>query len=121
MYKRQVYGGVDFLRAVNLGHETHIGKRCAVIGGGNVAMDVCRSAVRLGADETYVLYRRSEAELPADPEEVKEAMEEGVQFRFLTAPVEILGENGKVTGCLLYTSSSVSVSGPRSSRASGRA
>ena len=73
-----VYGGVDFLRAVNLGHETHIGKRCAVIGGGNVAMDVCRSAVRLGADETYVLYRRSEAELPADPEEVKEAMEEGV-------------------------------------------
>ena len=93
-----VYGGVDFLRAVNLGHETHIGKRCAVIGGGNVAMDVCRSAVRLGADETYVLYRRSEAELPADPEEVKEAMEEGVQFRFLTAPVEILGENDKVTG-----------------------
>ena len=93
-----VYGGVDFLRAVNLGQETHIGKRCAVIGGGNVAMDVCRSAVRLGADETYVLYRRSEAELPADPEEVKEAMEEGVQFRFLTAPVEILGENGKVTG-----------------------
>ena len=93
-----VYGGVDFLRAVNLGQETHIGKRCAVIGGGNVAMDVCRSAVRLGADETYVLYRRSEAELPADPEEVKEAMEEGVQFRFLTAPVEILGADGKVTG-----------------------
>ena len=61
-------------------------------------MDVCRSAVRLGADETYVLYRRSEAELPADPEEVKEAMEEGVQFRFLTAPVEILGTDGKVTG-----------------------
>ena len=93
-----VYGGVDFLRAVNLGQETHIGKRCAVIGGGNVAMDVCRSAVRLGADETYVLYRRSEAELPADPEEVKEAMDEGVQFRFLTAPVEILGADGKVTG-----------------------
>lgn len=93
-----VYGGVDFLRAVNLGQEAHIGKRCAVIGGGNVAMDVCRSAVRLGADETYVLYRRSEAELPADPEEVKEAMEEGVQFRFLTAPVEILGADGKVTG-----------------------
>ena len=93
-----VYGGVDFLRAVNLSQETNIGKRCAVIGGGNVAMDVCRSAVRLGADETYVLYRRSEAELPADPEEVKEAMEEGVQFRFLTAPVEILGADGKVTG-----------------------
>ena len=93
-----VYGGVDFLRAVNLGEQPAIGKRCAVIGGGNVAMDVCRSAVRLGADETYVLYRRSEAELPADPEEVKEAMEEGVRFRFLTAPVEILGADGKVTG-----------------------
>ncbi len=48
--------------------------------------------MRLGADETYVLYRRSEAELPADPEEVAEAMEEGVQFRFLTAPAEILGD-----------------------------
>ncbi len=93
-----VYGGVDFLRAVNLGEQPAIGKRCAVIGGGNVAMDVCRSAVRLGADETYVLYRRSEAELPADPEEVREAMEEGVRFRFLTAPVEILGADGKVTG-----------------------
>ena len=93
-----VYGGVDFLRAVNLGEQSAIGKRCAVIGGGNVAMDVCRSAVRLGADETYVLYRRSEAELPADPEEVREAMEEGVRFRFLTAPVEILGADGKVTG-----------------------
>ena len=93
-----VYGGVGFLRAVNLGEQPAIGKRCAVIGGGNVAMDVCRSAVRLGADETYVLYRRSEAELPADPEEVREAMEEGVRFRFLTAPVEILGADGKVTG-----------------------
>ena len=89
-----VYGGVDFLRAVNLGEQPAVGKRCAVI----VAMDVCRSAVRLGADETYVLYRRSEAELPADPEEVREAMEEGVQFHFLTAPVEILGADGKVTG-----------------------
>ena len=93
-----VYGGVDFLRAVNLGEQPAVGKRCAVIGGGNVAMDVCRSAVRLGADETYVLYRRSEAELPADPEEVREAMEEGVRFRFLTAPVEILGTDSKVTG-----------------------
>ena len=78
-----VYGGVDFLRAVNLGEQPAVGKRCAVIG---------------GADETYVLYRRSEAELPADPEEVREAMEEGVQFHFLTAPVEILGADGKVTG-----------------------
>ena len=93
-----VYGGVDFLREVNLGNQPVIGKSCAVIGAGNVAMDVCRTAVRLGAENTYIIYRRSQAEMPADPEEVGEAMEEGVQFRFLNAPVEILGENGKVSG-----------------------
>jgi len=90
-----VYGGVDFLREVNLGNKPEIGKKCAVIGGGNVAMDVCRTAVRLGA-ETYVIYRRSEDEMPADKEEVAEAKEEGVKFCFLNAPVEILGEDGKV-------------------------
>ena len=92
-----VLGGVDFLREVNLGDKPDIGRRCAVIGGGNVAMDVCRSAVRLGAEETYVFYRRSEAEMPADPEEVREAMEEGVKFRFLSAPVEIIGADGRVS------------------------
>ena len=92
-----VLGGVDFLREVNLGNKPNIGRRCAVIGGGNVAMDVCRSAVRLGAEETYVFYRRSEAEMPADPEEVREAMEEGVKFRFLSAPVEIIGTDGRVS------------------------
>ena len=92
-----VLGGVDFLREVNLGNKPDIGRRCAVIGGGNVAMDVCRSAVRLGAEETYVLYRRSEAEMPADPEEVREAMEEGVKFRFMSAPVEIIGADGRVS------------------------
>lgn len=93
-----VYGGVDFLREVNLGNQPFVGKTCAVIGGGNVAMDVCRSAIRLGAEDTYVLYRRTQNEMPADPDEVAEAMEEGVQFRFLNAPAEILGEDGKVTG-----------------------
>ena len=92
-----VYGGVDFLREVNLGNKPEIGKKCAVIGGGNVAMDVCRTAVRLGA-ETYVIYRRSEDEMPADKEEVAEAREEGVKFCFLNAPVEILGNDGKVCG-----------------------
>lgn len=92
-----VYGGVDFMREVNLNKTPAVGKKCAVIGGGNVAMDVCRSAVRLGAEETYVLYRRSEAEMPADKAEVAEAIEEGVQFKFLCAPVELIGENGKVT------------------------
>ena len=91
-----VFGGVEFLREVNLGNKPSIGKSCAVIGGGNVAMDVCRTAVRLGADNTYIIYRRSQSELPADPDEVKEAMAEGVQFRFLCAPAEVVGENGKV-------------------------
>ena len=92
-----VYGGVDFLREVNLGGSPEIGKKCAVIGGGNVAMDVCRTTIRLGA-ETTVIYRRSEEEMPADKEEIAEAKEEGVKFCFLNAPVEILGTDGKVTG-----------------------
>ena len=91
-----VYGGVDFLREVNLGGRPEIGKKCAVVGAGNVAMDVCRTAVRLGAEETYVLYRRSEAEMPADRDEYAEAVAEGVQFKFLCNPVEILGADGKV-------------------------
>ena len=91
-----VFGGVDFLREVNLGNMPAIGKKCAVIGGGNVAMDVCRTAVRCGADETYIIYRRSEAEMPADEEELAEAMAEGVKFRFFSAPAEIVGKDGKV-------------------------
>ena len=92
-----VFGGVDFLREVNLGGSPDIGKKCAVIGGGNVAMDVCRTAVRLGA-ETTVIYRRSEEEMPADKEEIAEAKAEGVKFCFLNAPIEVLGTDGKVTG-----------------------
>ena len=92
-----VFGGVDFLREVNLGNKPEVGKKCAVIGGGNVAMDVCRTALRLGA-ETYVVYRRGEDEMPADKEEVAEAREEGVKFCFLNAPVEVLGTDGKVCG-----------------------
>ena len=92
-----VFGGVEFMREVNLSKRPEVGKKCAVIGGGNVAMDVCRSAVRLGAEETYIIYRRSEAEMPADKAEVAEAVEEGVQFKFLCAPVEVIGTDGKVT------------------------
>jgi len=71
----------------------------AIIGGGNVAMDACRSAVRIpGAEKVQVVYRRSVKEMPADPAELAEAMEEGVEFIYLTAPLEVLGEGGKVTG-----------------------
>ena len=88
----------NLMKAFDDSYDTPIaaGKKVAVVGGGNVAMDVCRTAIRLGAQDTYVIYRRSQAEMPADAEEVAEAMEEGVQFRFLSAPAEILGENGKV-------------------------
>ena len=92
-----VFGGIDFLREVNLGGKPAIGTKCAVIGGGNVAMDVCRTAVRCGAEDTYIIYRRSQAEMPADEEEISEAMAEGVKFRFLSAPVEIIGKDGKVS------------------------
>ena len=83
--------GIDFLRRVNRGERPEIGDKVAVIGGGNVAMDVARAAVRLGAEVT-VYYRRSEEEMPADRDELEEAREEGVSFRFLCAPVEIGGE-----------------------------
>ena len=91
-----VLGGIDFLREIALGNKPAIGKRVAVVGGGNTAMDACRSAVRLGAEEVYVVYRRTEAEMPAEKIEIVEAKEEGVIFKFLTNPAAIIGENGKV-------------------------
>ena len=97
-----VFTGVEFLRAVNLGKRPAIGKQVAVIGGGNVAIDVARAAVRRGADVT-LLYRRSREEMPAADEEVAEAEAEGVKFRFLSAPVEILGEKDKVTAIKVET------------------
>lgn len=91
-----VYGGIDFLRGVALHTPADIGKKVAVIGGGNTAMDACRSAVRLGAEEVYVIYRRTRAEMPAEKVEIDEAEEEGVIYKFLHNPAEIIGENGKV-------------------------
>lgn len=89
-----VYTGIDFLKAVNLGEEVVVGDDVAVIGGGNVAIDVARTAVRLGAKNVTLVYRRGRDEMPAADDEVLEAAEEGVKFRFLSAPVEITG-NGK--------------------------
>jgi glutamate synthase (NADPH/NADH) small chain len=68
-----------------------VGKQVAVIGGGNVAMDSARCALRLGADKVYIVYRRSEVELPARREEVENAQEEGIEFRYLTNPKQFLG------------------------------
>ena len=86
-----VMTGIDFLRAINLGEAPAIGTSVAVIGGGNVAIDVARAAVRLGAEVT-VVYRRDRDSMPAADDEIAEAAEEGVSFRFLASPAEILGD-----------------------------
>ena len=96
-----VYGGIDFLRGVIQGNPVNIGKKVAVCGGGNTAMDACRTAVRLGADEVYVVYRRTRNEMPADKLEIDEAEEEGVIYKFLTNPLSFNGENGKVKSITL--------------------
>lgn len=99
-----VYSANEFLTRVNLMHahedETptpiRIGKKVAVIGGGNVAMDAARVAIRVGFEEVSIVYRRTEAELPARLEEIRHAKEEGVQFKLLHSPLEIIGEEGYV-------------------------
>ena len=96
-----VWGGIDFLGQVALGSKPEIGRSVAVVGGGNTAMDACRTAVRLGAENVYVIYRRTRAEMPAEEMEIDEAIEEGVTFKFLTNPAEITGEDGKVTAIRL--------------------
>ena len=116
-----VMTGIDFLRAVNLGEAPAIGTSVAVIGGGNVAIDVARAAVRLGAEVT-VVYRRDRDSMPAADDEIAEAAEEGVSFRFLASPAEILGDGraetlkielmelrgGKPTGTGVYETMNVS-------------
>ena len=92
-----VMGGIEFLQKVAQGQPVDIGDKVAVVGGGNTAMDACRTAVRLGAKEVYVVYRRTEKEMPAEQLEIDEAREEGVIFKFLTNPDCIVGEDGKVT------------------------
>ena len=91
-----VWGGIHLLREIALGNRPNIGEKVCVVGGGNTAMDACRSAVRLGAKEVSIIYRRTLDEMPAEKIEIHEAMEEGVTFRFLRNPAEILGEDGKV-------------------------
>lgn len=107
-----IYSANEFLTRVNLmkayrfpEYDTpvKVGKRVAVIGGGNVAMDSARCALRLGADEVYIVYRRSEVEMPARREEVENAMEEGIHFKLLTNPKQMLGdEQNWVVGMECY-------------------
>ena len=120
-----VYSANEFLTRVNLmkaylpNSTTPIqhARRVAVVGGGNVAMDAARSALRLGAEKVYIVYRRSLEELPARHEEVEHAMEEGIEFLLLNNPIEILGdENGFVRGmkCIRMELGEPDASGRRS-------
>jgi glutamate synthase (NADPH/NADH) small chain len=101
-----VFSANEFLTRVNLmgandeknATPLKVGKAVAVIGGGNVAMDAARTAVRVGFETVYIVYRRTEAELPARLEEIRHAKEEGVKFVFLHAPKEILEKEGYVSG-----------------------
>ncbi|MDP2920411.1 MAG: FAD-dependent oxidoreductase [Dehalococcoidia bacterium] len=93
-----VLDALTFLKRANGGEKVSIGQRVAVIGGGNSAMDAARVALRLGAKEVSIVYRRSRAEMPAAAEEIEETEHEGIKFNLLTNPVKILTENGKVTG-----------------------
>ncbi len=92
-----LYHGVTYLRDVNLGKKTPVNGKVAVIGGGSTAFDAARTALRLGAEKVTILYRRQIEDMPADPREVKEAIDEGIEIQTLVAPVEFLG-NGHVTG-----------------------
>ena len=97
-----VIGGIDFLRKVVRNEPIELGKKVAIVGGGNTAMDACITAVRLGADEVYNIYRRTKDEMPADMVEIEEAEEEGVIFKNLTNPLEIVkDENGHVKEVVL--------------------
>jgi len=91
-----ILDGVDFLRDVNLGRKVDIGDKVAVVGGGNVAIDAARTAIRLGAKEVTITYRRTHAEMPASDEEVDEALSEGVKILYLTTPVKVISVNGKL-------------------------
>lgn len=93
-----VLPGIEFLRAVAEGKAVEVGDRVAVVGGGNTAIDAARTAVRLGAKEVIIVYRRSRAEMPASPWEIEEAEEEGVQIRFLAAPTRVLDGGGRAVG-----------------------
>jgi glutamate synthase (NADPH/NADH) small chain len=92
-----VLHGVDYLRKVNVGEKLNLGKNVVVVGGGNVAIDCARTALRTGSDNVFILYRRSKAEMPASQAEIHHLEEEGVHIEMLAAPVAIHGEGGRLS------------------------
>jgi NADPH-dependent glutamate synthase beta subunit-like oxidoreductase/Fe-S-cluster-containing dehydrogenase component len=110
-----VTDAIAFLHRVALGERHKPGKRVAVVGGGNVAIDAARTCIRLGCEEVSILYRRTRSEMPANVAEIEQAEEEGVALHFLTVPGEILVADGKVTGlrCLRAELGAADASGRR--------
>jgi NADPH-dependent glutamate synthase beta subunit-like oxidoreductase/dihydroorotate dehydrogenase len=110
-----VVSAVDFLRAVRAQGSAEVGRRVAVVGGGYTAVDAARTAVRLGAEEVFLCYRRTRDEMPAVPEEVWEAEEEGVRVIYLVASIEVAAEGGRVAGLrmLVHTLGAPDASGRR--------
>ena len=98
-----VTSALDFLKKVNMGEDVQVGKRVAVIGGGNSAIDAARCSVRLGAEEVYLVYRRSRNEMPASEWEIDEAEAEGVRVLYIATPTEVISQNGKVAGLKCVT------------------
>ena len=110
-----VIDAVALLRDISLGKKINLGNRVAVIGGGNVAMDAARTALRLGSKEVTIIYRRTKAEMPANPEEIEDAEKEGIKFTYLATPTKISNENGTVKAqCIRMELGPVDASGRRS-------
>ena len=108
----KVKEAISFLRDVSLGKEVKLGNRVAIIGGGNAAIDSARTALRLGAKEVTIIYRRTRVEMPASPEEIDGALGEGVKIRFLAAPVRIISQDGELQlECIGMKLGAVDVSG----------
>jgi NADH-quinone oxidoreductase subunit F len=114
---------LNFLKMYNLRGSVKVGKNVVVIGGGNSAIDAARTAVRLGAESVTVVYRRTREVMPAYKEEIEEALHEGVKLQLLTAPIEVLAENGQVVGlhCLPMRLGQFDGSGRRRPEESGEA
>ena len=94
-----VHNGLELLMAITDGKVTDVGKSVLVIGGGNVSVDVARSALRLGSENVTICYRREKQDMPAYPEEIEEAVDEGIEFHYLSAPEELIIEDDVVVGC----------------------
>jgi heterodisulfide reductase subunit A2 len=110
-----VIHGVEFLRRANLGELTRLQGRVVVVGGGDVAIDAARVATRLGADRVSIFYRRTRQEMPARDNEIEDALAEGVEIQYLTAPAEVMVKDGKLAGieCILMELGEPDASGRR--------